>query len=270
MGAFPKAAKSSSYLVLFMTNYHLIQCREDRGAVRHSVAARKVLQYNHEVPVLPSIGNLAAYLCRKMKTTMTKKQRQELVRLEKQIVKWFSKSPFTAELAVHAHGNAFACYGGKPRHILYDQDAVFLHDENLGDYVLTKTFNTFVNQEHLDVIFCRKSDPESKGKVENAVKYIKYNFLRGRTFYDIARLNEEADHWLSRTANGLPHSATKLIPDEDFEEERVYLTPYTGIPSPPARQMMEYAVHKITSSVARGMITVCHSGPTKDKAQRYG
>lgn len=157
---------------------------------------------------------------------------------------WFSRSPFTAELAVYAHEKAFVYYGGKPKHVLYDQDAVFLHDENLGDYVLTKTFNAFVNQEHLDVIFCRKSDPESKGKVENAVKYIKYNFLRGRAFYDIARLNEEADHWLSRTANGLPHSATKLIPDEVFEEERAYLTPYTGTPSLPARQMMEYTVHK--------------------------
>ena len=37
--------------------------------------------------MLPCIGSLVAYLCRKMKTTMTKKQRQELVRLEKQIVK---------------------------------------------------------------------------------------------------------------------------------------------------------------------------------------
>lgn len=55
----------------------LIQCREDREAVCHSVAAGKVLQYNHEVPVLPCIGNLAAYLCRKMKTTMTKKQRED-------------------------------------------------------------------------------------------------------------------------------------------------------------------------------------------------
>lgn len=41
------------------------------------MAAGKVLQYDHEVPVLPCIGNLAAYLCRKMKTTMTKKQRED-------------------------------------------------------------------------------------------------------------------------------------------------------------------------------------------------
>lgn len=157
---------------------------------------------------------------------------------------WFSKTPFTAELAVYAHEKAFEYYGGKPKHIIYDQDAVFLHDENLGDYLLTKTFNAFVNQEHLDVIFCHRSDPESKGKVENVVKYVKYNFLRGRDFYDIERLNEEAARWLSRTANGLPHSTTKLIPDEIFAEEKRYLTPYNGVPSFPERAMKEYTVHR--------------------------
>lgn len=165
---------------------------------------------------------------------------------------WFSKSPFTADLAVYAHERAFAHYGGKPKHLIYDQDAVFIHDENLGDYVLTRVFNAFVNQEHLDVIFCRKSDPESKGKVENAVKYVKYNFLRCRTFYDIARLNEEAERWLSWTANGLPHSSTRLIPDEVFEEEKHYLVPYNGCPSLPARPMVEYTVHKSNIISCRG------------------
>jgi len=157
---------------------------------------------------------------------------------------WISKTPFTAELAVYAHEKAFEYFGGKPKHIIYDQDSVFLHDENLGDYLLTKTFNAFVNQEHLDVIFCHKSDPESKGKVENVVKYVKYNFLRCRTFYDIARLNDEAVRWLLRTANGLPHTTTKLIPDEVFEEEKHYLTPYNGVPMLPERRMAEYTVHK--------------------------
>lgn len=157
---------------------------------------------------------------------------------------WFSKTPFTAELAVYAHEKAFEYYGGKPKHIIYDQDAVFLHKENMGDYILTKTFNSFVNQEHLDVIFCRKSDPESKGKVENVVKYVKYNFLRGRTFHDISQLNEEAVLWLSRTGNGLPHSSTKQVPDEVFSEEKHYLTPYIGTPTMPERCMREYTVHK--------------------------
>ena len=157
---------------------------------------------------------------------------------------YFSRSPFTAEMAVYAHEKAFEYYGGKPRKIIYDQDAVLIHDENLGDCVLTKAFNAFVNQEHFECVFCRKSDPESKGKVENAVKYVKYNFLRGRTFESVEQLNEDGVRWLSRTANGLPHNGTHLVPDEVFKEENGHLIPYYGRPMMPERPMKEYTVQK--------------------------
>lgn len=157
---------------------------------------------------------------------------------------YFSLSPFTTDMAVYAHEKAFEYYGGKPKRIIYDQDAVLLHSENMGDYILTKSFNAFVNQEHFDVIFCRKSDPETKGKIENVVKYVKYNFLRGRIFMSLSGLNEDAVRWLSRTANGLPHSTTRLIPDDVFMTEKEYLTPYTGEAKMPERSMQEYTVHK--------------------------
>ena len=174
-----------------------------------------------------------------------------LCRSRKKFV-YFSKSPFTAEMAVYAHEKAFEYYGGKPRKIIYDQDAVLIHDENLGDCILTKTFNAFVNQEHIECIFCHKSDPESKGKVENAVKYVKYNFLRGRTFVSIEQLNEEGVRWLSRTANGLPHNGTHLVPDDVFVEEKPYLIPYYGRPMMPERPMREYTVHKSNHINYRG------------------
>lgn len=165
---------------------------------------------------------------------------------------FFSRTPFTAELAVYAHEKAFEYFGGKPKKIIYDQDAVLLKDENLGYYIMTKTFQAFVTSEHFECIFCRKSDPESKGKVENVVKYVKYNFLRGRTFVSIEQLNEEGVRWLSRTANGLPHHATHLVPDDVFAEEKGYLTPYYGIPMMPERGMRACKVQKIN--------TVCYKG----------
>jgi len=165
---------------------------------------------------------------------------------------FFSRTPFTAELTVYAHEKAFEYFGGKPKKIIYDQDAVLLKDENLGYYIMTKTFQAFVKAEHFECIFCRKSDPESKGKVENAVKYIKYNFLRGRTFVSIEQLNEEGVRWLSRTANGLPHHATHLVPDEVFASERQHLLPYYGTPMMPERGMKAYKVQKIN--------TVCYKG----------
>jgi transposase len=157
---------------------------------------------------------------------------------------YFSKTPFTSELAIYAHQLAFQFYGGKPQEVIYDQDKVFIHSENFGDLVLTKAFQAFVTSEHFKCVFCRKSDPQSKGKVENVVKYIKYGFLRGRDFTNIEMLNESALRWLARTANGLPHSTTKRIPAEAFKEELPYLTPYTGTPTHPQDGMKEYLVRK--------------------------
>ena len=157
---------------------------------------------------------------------------------------YFSKTPFTTELAIYAHQLAFQFYGGKPWEIVYDQDKVFIHSENLGDLILTKAFQAFVSSEHFKCVVCHKSDPQSKGKVENVVKYIKYGFLRGREFTNIEMLNESALRWLARTANGLPHSTTKRIPAEAFKEEQPYLTPYTGKPTHPQDGMKEYLVRK--------------------------
>ena len=85
---------------------------------------------------------------------------------------------------------------------------------------------------------------KSKGKIENVVKYIKYNFLRGRTFTDIDSLNKEANEWLERTANCNVHASTKLVPAEVFKEEQHYLKPYMGAPAPPKVEMKAYYVRK--------------------------
>lgn len=83
--------------------------------------------------------------------------------------------------------------------------------------ILTKKFSSFAASEHLDVIFCRKNDPQSKGRVENAVKHVKYNFLRGRRFVSIEQLQKEAEAWLERTGNGTMNGSTYRIPSEDFK-----------------------------------------------------
>lgn len=58
--------------------------------------------------------------------------------------------------------------GACPKKLLYDQDKVLLHDENVGDLILTKGFRSFISQQHFETMFCRKSAPESKGKMNNA------------------------------------------------------------------------------------------------------
>lgn len=157
---------------------------------------------------------------------------------------YFSKSPFTTASAVYAHELAFRFYGGIPEKIVYDQDKVFLVRENLGDLILTKGFRALVRESGFEPVFCRKSDPESKGKIENVVKYVKYNFLRGRFFTDISALNRDALSWLERTGNGTVHHGIHRIPAEEFAMERGYLRHYAGTPTPPQETLTAHHVRK--------------------------
>ena len=86
---------------------------------------------------------------------------------------YFSPVPFTSSLAVLAHEKAFGFFEGIPRELVYDQDKVFLTAENAGNLALTQVFKAYVEKRKFDTYFCRKADPQSKGKVENVVKYVK-------------------------------------------------------------------------------------------------
>jgi hypothetical protein len=136
---------------------------------------------------------------------------------------YHSLTPFTSSLAIYAHMMAFRYFGGIPREIVYDQDKVFLVNENLGDLILTAEFKAFCRAMPFELFFCRKADPQSKGKVENVVKYIKQNFLYNRPFSNIDTLNRESMEWLSRTANGMPHSVTMRKPKDELLLEQEHL-----------------------------------------------
>ena len=140
---------------------------------------------------------------------------------------WFTDKYFTSELACQAHEQAFAFIGGIPDQIVYDQDKVFITNENHGDIILTDGFKAYTRERSFGLHFCRKSDPESKGKIENVVKYAKQNFLYNRPYEDAETLNAEALAWLGRTANLLPHNGTKKQPFIEWEIEKPFLTPYT-------------------------------------------
>jgi transposase len=138
---------------------------------------------------------------------------------------YFHTHPFTSVTSIQAHEKAFTFFEGQPKEIIYDQDRVFITDENMGDILLTKEFRSYHNEMNFKTIFCRKSDPESKGKIENVVKYIKYNFLRGRTFTTEEELNQQAISWLGRTANAKEHAGTKKVPMQEWQIEKQYLLP---------------------------------------------
>ena len=160
--------------------------------------------------------------------------------------------PFTTQTANYAHQLAFAYFKGIPRKIIYDQDRVFMHDENLGDILLTDEFNSFCKQYPFETIFCRKADPESKGKIENVVKYVKYNFLKGRLFLDPETLQRDCLAWLERTGNVKLHNTTRKVPKQQWEIEQGYLLPYSDTPEKPFLQLPGYKVRKDNTIAYRG------------------
>lgn len=155
---------------------------------------------------------------------------------------YFSDHPFTTSSTVDAHEAAFAFFGGIVRVIVYDQDRLLLVDECLGELLLTHEFKSYVQAQSFHLHFCRKSDPQSKGKVENVVKYVKHNFLYGRIYHDQQTLQTEALGWLQRTGNGMPHSVTRKIPLKEWEQEKAHLAYWIAVkPSP---STMFYTVRK--------------------------
>lgn len=156
---------------------------------------------------------------------------------------WFTDRPFTTRLAIIAHEKSFAHFGGITDEIVYDQDKVFIVSENAGDIILTDVFRSYTREQSFNLHFCRKSDPQSKGKVENLVKYVKQNFLYNRTFYDIDTLNVEALGWLIRTANALPHGVTQKEPFVEHLIEMPFLKPYKSYVLP-AELTNTYTVRK--------------------------
>ncbi|MEA3436538.1 MAG: IS21 family transposase [Thermodesulfobacteriota bacterium] len=140
----------------------------------------------------------------------------------------YRDSPFTTRAVIDAHEQCFIFFMGVVQQIVYDQDKLMLVSENYGDLLLTEEFRSYVNHRGFSLHFCRKADPQSKGKVENVIRYIKYNFLRGRKYINTPLLNQQSGQWLSRTANAKMHAATKKIPGEEWEQEKTFLKPLEG------------------------------------------
>lgn len=139
---------------------------------------------------------------------------------------------FNAQEFVAAHDMAFRYFGGRTTEIVYDQDRVMTVSENAGDLILTEVFEAYARYAGFTIHLCRGSDPQSKGKVERVVGYVKNNYLSCRKYCGISELNSGLMTWLDRVANAKVHDTTKMIPNRVFIEEIRHLKPVPTLSSP--------------------------------------
>lgn len=161
--------------------------------------------------------------------------------------------PFNTMDIIKIHENAFEYFGGFLEEAVYDQDHLILVSENHGDLIYTKEFAAYLQKRKFNIYMCRKADPESKGRVEKVVDFVKDNFASNRTFYGIDRWNEDCLKWLKRRGNGKVHATTRKIPAEVFIEEKKYLQPVTEkIISKPCAISIAYQVRKDNTVPIKG------------------
>ncbi|HHW49817.1 MAG TPA: IS21 family transposase [Clostridiaceae bacterium] len=114
--------------------------------------------------------------------------------------------------------NAFEYYGGVPEVVLTDRMKTVMNGSEAGKPIWNSRFEDFAADMGFVPKVCRVKRPQTKGKVERLVDYVKNNFLPGRQFKDLHDLNSQALEWC-RKADSKIHGTTGEIPLEALNKE---------------------------------------------------
>jgi transposase len=138
-------------------------------------------------------------------------------------VKFFPAQSLEYFLAGHLQ--AFHFLQGVPKKIRYDN----LKSVVLGRFGPAVQFNArfldFARYYCFDPSLCNPKQPHEKGRVERAARYLKENFLAGRSFVSLTDINQQVARWLEQEANCRIHGSTRQKPVERFQAEQSLLTP---------------------------------------------
>lgn len=127
--------------------------------------------------------------------------------------------------------NGFEYFGGIPKELLFDNmKSVVI---NRGDTLETREYNTmfhdFSKHYGFTIRLCKPFQPQTKGKVERLVSFIKSGFAYGRVFASLDEANMALLEWLARV-NREVHGTTHKIPFEELTVEQPKLKDISSFP----------------------------------------
>lgn len=151
----------------------------------------------------------------------------------------------TMEHFLAAHEHAFAAFQGVPSRIMIDnlKTGVLEHLAGCAP-VFNARYLDYSRHCGFTISACNVAKGNEKGRVENAVGYVKKNFLNGLELADFSAINPTAMLWLETVANVRIHSTTRQRPTDLFEEERAHLRPLNPAPYDIARIISAVRVSK--------------------------
>lgn len=136
--------------------------------------------------------------------------------------------------------NAFEYFGGVPQTVLTDRMKTVVLGVQGGEAVFHSGFSEFAADMGFVPKLCRVRRPQTKGKVERLVGYVKSNFLPGRTFSDLEDLNRQALAWC-RQADSKVHGTTGEIPLKTLARE-----PLQSLPPGSVLNRYRWEIRKVT------------------------
>jgi hypothetical protein len=127
----------------------------------------------------------------------------------------------TAEFFLCCHEHAFAAFGGVPSRLMVDNLKSAVLQRVAGQApVFNPRYQDFARHWGFEISACNPGKGNEKGRVENAVGYVKKNFLNGLALPDFAALQPAAQLWVDTVANVRVHGETHQRPVDLFAEER--------------------------------------------------
>ena len=139
-----------------------------------------------------------------------------------------SSQPIDTQTLIYQHDAAFRYFGGMPQECVYDQTKLVVINETFRELELNQRFHQYATAAGFHIRACEGYDPESKGKVEAGVKYVKQNGLYGETFNDWQSLETYLADWLDtdcESTRAWHHGAAAVELHYD-REEKVKMQPY--------------------------------------------
>jgi transposase len=142
----------------------------------------------------------------------------------KKYAEWYDR-PVDTEMFIEFHQRAFQALGGIPHQIVYDQTKLAVLSEQYGEVDFNEAFFGYAHWCGFQTYICNKSDPQTKGKIEAVIRYIKRGFLPGRRFDSLSDLEDQWQKWLCDVADVKEHETTCRRPVDLWKEEQPHLQP---------------------------------------------